>query len=81
MKHKSNIASLLLGATLGVVAMLTIAAATSTQPQPAGRFQLLAADSFLFKIDTGTGQVWRTYVNSPSQEFKAPNLPAPEAEK
>jgi hypothetical protein len=80
MKLKSNIASLLMGAVLGVVAVLTIAAA-STQTQTCGRFQLLVADSYVYKIDTSTGQVWQTHVHSMSKDFKAPNLPAPGGEK
>jgi hypothetical protein len=81
MKLKSNIVSLLMGAVLGAVAVLTIAAATSTQPLTCGRFQLVVADSYVYKIDTSTGQVWQTSVHSMSKDFKAPNLPAPEIEK
>jgi len=80
MKIKHNITSLLFGAGFGIVAMLTMAAASSATPS-FGRFQLLAADSYIFKIDTSTGQVWRSYVSNPSKEFLAPNLPAYASEK
>ena len=80
MKHKLNLTSLLLGAALGVIAMLTIAA-VSTPTQTSGRFQLLATDVYLFKIDSGSGQVWRTHTHSLSTDFMAPNIPAPVAEK
>jgi hypothetical protein len=73
LKYKTNIVSLLIGTALGAAAVLSIAAA-STDASAYGRFQLLAADTYLFKIDTATGQVWRTWINSPSKEFMAPNI-------
>jgi hypothetical protein len=83
MKFKSNFVSMLIGTALGVAAVLSIAA-VSTDASAYGRFQLLAADTYLFKIDTTTGQVWRTWINSPTKEFMAPNIgktnsPAPNA--
>jgi hypothetical protein len=78
MKIKSNLVTLLAGAALGAVAVLSIAAA-STETLSYGRFQLLATDNILFKIDTNTGQIWRTSVNSPSKEFMQPNIGAPTA--
>ena len=73
MKPKFNLVSMLMGAALGAVAILTIAA-TTAQTLPYGRFQLLATDNYLFKIDTSTGQVWKTSVNAPARDFLAPNL-------
>jgi hypothetical protein len=85
MKLKSPIVSLLIGTIIGATAVLSIAA-TSTDSSFNGRFQLLAADTYLFKIDTATGQVWRTWTSSPSKDFMAPNIgrtnaPAPNLEK
>lgn len=80
MKNKLNIKSMLFGAATGAVAMLTIAA-TSSQTLPYGRFQLITAEGYLFKIDTSTGQVWRTYVSNPGKDFMAPNLAARDGEK
>lgn len=76
MKIKTNLASLLAGIAIGAIAILSIAA-TSTDSAASGRFQLLATENNLFKIDTATGQVWRTWVNSPSKEFMQPNIGAP----
>ena len=76
MKIKSNIASLLAGIVLGAVAILSIAA-TSTDPSAPGRFQLLSVDRFIFRIDTATGQVWRTFIDGPSREFMQPVIGAP----
>jgi len=80
MKHKFNITSMLVGAAIGTVAMLTIAATPSSPTLSYGRFQLVTSDHYLFKIDTSTGQVWRTLVNSPSDKFMAPIIPAPREE-
>ncbi|MFO1487871.1 MAG: hypothetical protein U1F65_05280 [Verrucomicrobiota bacterium] len=79
MKFKTNLASLLLGAALGCAAMLTMAA-TSSSTLPFGRFQLVVSENYLFKIDTSTGKVWRTFTSSPSKEFMAPNIPTGEKE-
>jgi len=78
MKIKSNLVSLLAGGALGTLAVLNIAA-TSTDYAAGGRFQLLATDRFVFKIDTSTGQVWRSYVDGPSKEFLQPVIKTPEA--
>ena len=80
MKQKTNVVSILIGAAFGVLALVTVAA-TSSQTLPYGRFQLVAADNYIFKIDTTTGQVWRSFVNSTSKEFMAPNVSEPNAEK
>lgn len=63
MNNKLNFTSLILGAVIGALAVFTMGAAnsTSTQTNAAGRFQLLAADGSIFKIDSQTGQVWRGY--------------------
>jgi len=76
MKIKSNLLSLLAGVALGSVAVLSIAA-VQTGNFPCGRFQLLATENSLFKIDTATGQVWQTWVSSTSREFMRPNIEAP----
>ena len=82
MKPKSNLVTLLAGAAIGAVAILTIAAA-QTDMLSYGRFQLVATDNNLFKIDTATGQVWHTWTASPSKEFMraniGPNIGAPAA--
>jgi hypothetical protein len=51
MKIKSNLVNLLAGAALGSIAVLSIAAA-STETFSYGRFQLIAVDHSVFKIDT-----------------------------
>jgi hypothetical protein len=73
MNKKTNIKSMMIGAALGVLGLLAVAAST-TQTLPFGRFQLVATDNYIFKIDTTTGQVWRSYANSTSKEFMAPNV-------
>jgi len=85
MKIKTHFQSLIIGVTLGIAAMLTMAAA-SFSPLSPGRFQLVAADHYLFKIDTSTGRVWQTSSSAPTSDFMAPNLrlpstPNPESEK
>ena len=77
MKIKSNLITLLSGAALGAVAVLSIAAVQQTETLSCGRFQLLATDNYIFKIDTATGQVWHSYMNPLSKEFMRPNLGAP----
>jgi hypothetical protein len=80
MKIKSNLVSLLAGAAIGATAVLSIAAAAvSTDASACGRFQLLATDNFIFKIDTATGQVWHTYTSSPSKEFMRANIKTSDA--
>jgi hypothetical protein len=75
MKKNSNIVSLMIGAAFGAVVVLSVAAATSSSPTLSyGRFQLLASEQRIFKIDTSTGQVWMSFINSPSKEFMAPNV-------
>ena len=67
-----NIKSLLIGTALGAILVLSMAAAT-TPTSPYGRFQLAAADGYLFKIDTTTGQVWKTFTTNPSPGFMSAN--------
>jgi len=74
MKTNSNLVTLLAGVAIGAVAILGIAAVQPTETLSCGRFQLLAADNFLFKIDTATGQIWHTFAGSPSREFMRPNV-------
>jgi hypothetical protein len=69
MQKKIDIKSMVLGAALGAVIMLSVAA---THSSSGGRYQLVAADSYLFKIDTTTGQIWST-LSSLSREFMAAN--------
>ena len=74
MNNKLNLTSLILGAVLGALAVFTMGAAnsSSTQTNAAGRFQLLAVDGSVFKLDSQTGQVWRSYVNSVLKSFCKP---------
>jgi hypothetical protein len=78
MKIKSNLVTLLAGVAIGAMAILSIAA-VQTETLSCGRYQLLATDNFIFKIDTATGQVWHTYTSSPSKEFMRPNIKTSEA--
>ena len=80
MRIKTNITSLLIGAAFAVAAMMTMAAASSSTLSY-GRFQLVAADGYIFKIDTSTGQVWRSILSNPSKEFLAPIIPIPASAK
>ena len=70
MQTKIDIKSMVLGAALCAVVMLSVAAAT-TQNSSSGRYRLVAGDSYAWKIDTTTGQVWRTASGSPSKDFMA----------
>ncbi len=73
MKIKSNLVSLITGSAIGAIAVLSIAA-VQTETLSCGRFQMLATDNYVFKIDTATGQIWHSYANSPSKEFLRPNI-------
>ena len=73
MNSRIEIKSLILGVLVGIGAILSIAAET-TQSPCGGRFQLLAIDGSLFKIDTTSGQVWKTDVSRPDSAFKKANL-------
>ncbi len=79
MKIKSNLVSLLAGAAIGAAAVLSIAAIQQTDGMFAGRFQLVATETYIFKIDTATGQVWHSLTSGPSKEFMRPNIGAPAA--
>jgi hypothetical protein len=72
MKRQIEIKSLVIGLLIGVGALLCIAAEATHSG--GGRFQLLATDGFLFKIDTTTGQVWKTDVSRPDSSFIKANL-------
>ena len=61
MKTKIETKSAVIGACLGVAAMLAIGAA-SPQPQTVGRYQLGGTAAHGMVIDTATGQVWTTYL-------------------
>ena len=76
MNNKLNLTSLVLGAIIGALVIFTMGAASpnSTQTGTNGRFQLLASDGQLFKIDTTTGQVWRTYVTGDISKFAQANV-------
>ena len=54
MKIQPNLVTLLAGAAIGAVAVLSIAA-VQTETLSCGRFQMLATDNYVFKIDTATG--------------------------
>jgi hypothetical protein len=74
MNNKLNLTSLILGAIIGALAVFTMGAAnsSSTQTNASGRFQLLASDGMIFKIDSRTGQVWRSYVSGDIKSFCNP---------
>jgi hypothetical protein len=75
MQNRINIKSLLIGATMGSVIMLVIAAATTDSPHY-GRFQLAMTDNYIFKIDTMTGQVWKSLTSNPSSAIMSANVGA-----
>jgi hypothetical protein len=56
--------------------LLCVAAASTTQSSPYGRFQLAVDADYLFKIDTTTGQVWKSAVSNPSAQFMSANIGA-----
>ena len=65
--------SLLLGAAIGALMMIAIGAARSESQSP-GRFQLVAADGHVLKIDTATGQVWKSITAKDDDDFGKPVL-------
>jgi len=73
MQNRTDIKSLLIGAIMGALMVLAIAAATSESP-PYGRFQLAMTDNYVFKIDTTTGQVWKSLTGAPSKEIMSANV-------
>jgi hypothetical protein len=74
MKLKTNLISLVIGTAIGASALLSVAAVTSTDTEFCGRFQFIVTADYLYKIDTTTGQVWRTWTSQPSNEFMAANI-------
>jgi hypothetical protein len=74
MNAKIDIKSALAGMLLGGILVLSVAAATQ-QNTSTQRFELLAtSNDGLFKIDTATGQVWKTSISSPESKFTRPNI-------
>jgi len=73
MQNKTNIKSMAIGAVVGAILVLSIAAATQESSHD-GRFRLTAGEGYIFKIDTTTGQVWRTFIGNPTAEFTAANI-------
>jgi len=73
MRNKTNIRTLLIGTALGALLVLSIAAAT-TQTSAYGRFQLATGEGYIFKIDTTTGQVWKSFTTNPSAGFMSANV-------
>jgi hypothetical protein len=74
MQKKIDIKSIILGCALTAAVMLSVAAA-DTKSGPPGRYRLITAEGgILFKLDTATGQVWKTVSNAPSPEFMAANV-------
>jgi len=63
---------ILLGAALGALTVISIAATLPQNPM-VGRYQLALSDGYVFKIDTVTGQVWKTNPSNSSPTFMAPN--------
>jgi len=77
MQNITNIKSMLIGMTLGALIVLSIAAATKNAPTATGRFQLAAStDHYIFKIDTITGQVWKTGSENTGYDFLSANVSA-----
>ena len=62
MNTKIDIKSALLGLSVGVLAMLGIAAASS--PGSVGRYQIAGTGNHGMVLDTATGQVWSTFLSS-----------------
>jgi len=73
MQNKTDIKSMAIGAMVGAILVLSIAAATQESSHE-GRFRLTASTTYLFKLDTTTGQVWQTPITIPSAEFKSANV-------
>lgn len=63
---------ILLGAALGALTVISIAATLPQNPM-VGRYQLALTEGHVFKIDTVTGQVWKTHPSNSSPTFMAPN--------
>ena len=76
MNKKIDIKSVLIGLGAGVLAMLALAAATSSGP--IGRYQIAGTASHGLVIDTTTGQVWSEYLpqggGGVDAEFRRPKL-------
>lgn len=72
MQTKTNLQGILLGAALGALTVISIAATLPQNPM-VGRYQLALTESHVFKIDTVTGQVWKTTPSNSSPTFMAPN--------
>jgi hypothetical protein len=73
MQNRTDIKSLLIGAAMGALMVLAIAAATTESPSY-GRYQLAMTDNYIFKIDTTTGQVWKSLTGNPSQQIMSANV-------
>ena len=62
MKTTIDLKSALIGAALGILAMCVVAAESSPQPRPIGRFQIAGGsangDGHFAVVDTVTGQTW-----------------------
>lgn len=71
MKKNVDIKSMLIGAGLGAVVMMCVAAASS-QNWTSGRYQLVVSDHYAYRIDTATGQIWQASASSLTSNFKAP---------
>ena len=72
MPNKTNLKGILLGASLGALTVISIAA-TLPQNPIVGRYQVAVGDGYIFKIDTMTGQVWQSSSRNPPLSFMAPN--------
>jgi hypothetical protein len=77
MKTLFDLRSFLIGATLTVFVLLAFGASLNHSPQ-VDRFRFGATGSYVFVIDTATGQVWGKYVTPrqdlTNQEFMSPQL-------
>ena len=71
---KIDIRSLIIGVLITVVVFLALGAKQSTESHSCGRYQVEAAESYAYVIDTGTGQVWGKMATG-SREFHKPKNP------
>ena len=76
MQKKIDLKSTVLGVALGTILVLSVSAAT-TPSASCGRYQLAVSElagyaPAIYKIDTATGQVWKSNAAAPTADFMAP---------
>lgn len=76
MKMQLDVKSLVLGAVVGCLALVSVAAVgQGSGLQLMGRFQLMMNDQYIYKIDTKTGQVWKGRAHSAGSSIMNANIP------